>query len=132
MSRVLLKLFMLNVRILMYIFQHADIHQLTDLLSLQLGEKGHVTTYELTPLFTIFVMTHFFYLFNARAFETGRSALHFKGCKGLLTIVAIILIGQVAMVEISGLQQFFMSNNNNNPLGKAPWQVLMRSYYFWS
>ena len=92
---------------LLYIFQHADIHQLTDLLTLQLGEKGHVTAYELTLLFTIFVMTHFFYLFNARAFETGRSALHFKGCKGLLTIVAIIRIGQVAMVEIPGLQQFF-------------------------
>ena len=92
---------------LLYIFQHADIHQLTDLLTLQLGEKGHVSAYELTLLFTIFVMTHFFYLFNARAFETGRSALHFKGCKGLLTIVAIIMIGQVAMVEIPGLQQFF-------------------------
>lgn len=92
---------------LLYIFQHADIHQLTDLLTLQLGEKGHVTAYELTLLFTIFVMTHFFYLFNARAFETGHSALHFKGCKGLLTIVAIIMIGQVAMVEIPGLQQFF-------------------------
>ena len=92
---------------LLYIFQHADIHQLTDLLTLQLGEKGHVTAYELTLLFTIFVMTHFFYLFNARAFETGRSALHFKGCKGLLTIVAIIMIGQVAMVEIPGLQLIF-------------------------
>ncbi len=91
----------------LYIFQHADVHGLTDLLHLQLGEKGHVTTYELTLLFTIFVMTHFFYLFNARAFETGRSALHFKGCNGLLTIVVIILIGQVAMVEVPGLQQFF-------------------------
>ncbi len=92
---------------LLYIFQHADIHQLTDLLSFKLGEKGHVTTYELTLLFTIFVMSHFFYLFNARAFVTGRSALHFRGCKGLLTIATIIMIGQVAMVEIPGLQQFF-------------------------
>ena len=85
---------------LLYIFQHSDVQQLTDLLTLQLGEKGHVTTYELTLLFTIFVMTHFFYLFNARAFETGRSALHFKGCGGLITIVIIILVGQVAMVEL--------------------------------
>lgn len=100
-------LFFVMLLVLLYIFQHADIHQLTDLLSLQLGEKGHVSTYELTLLFTIFVMTHFFYLFNARAFETGRSALHFKGCNGLLTIVVIILIGQIAMVEIPGLQQFF-------------------------
>lgn len=99
--------FFVLLLVLLYIFQHAEIHQLTDLFSLQLGEKGHVTTYELTLLFTIFVMTHFFYLFNARAFETGRSALHFKGCKGLITIATIILIGQIAMVEIPGLQQFF-------------------------
>lgn len=92
---------------MLYIFQHSDIQQLTDLLTLQLGEKGHVATYELTLLFTTFVMTHFFYLFNARAFETGRSALHFKGCRGLLIIVAIILVGQVAMVEVPGIQQFF-------------------------
>ena len=92
---------------MLYIFQHAEVNQLTDLLHLQLGAKGHVSTYELTLLFTTFVMTHFFYLFNARAFETGRSALHFKGCNGLLTIVAIILIGQIAMVEVPGLQQFF-------------------------
>ena len=92
---------------MLYIFQHADITQLTDLIHLHLGAKGHVSTYELTLLFTAFVMTHFFYLFNARAFETGRSALHFKGCNELLTIVAIILVGQIAMVEIPGLQQFF-------------------------
>ncbi len=92
---------------MLYIFQHADITQLTDLVHLHLGAKGHVTTYELTLLFTTFVMTHFFYLFNARAFETGRSALHFKGCNELLTIVAIIIIGQIAMVEIPGIQQFF-------------------------
>ena len=92
---------------MLYIFQHADITQLTDLVHLHLGTKGHVTTYELTLLFTTFVMTHFFYLFNARAFETGRSALHFKGCNELITIAAIILVGQIAMVEIPGIQQFF-------------------------
>lgn len=109
---------------LLYIFQHADIHQLTDLLSLQLGEKGHVSTYELTLLFTIFVMTHFFYLFNARAFETGRSALHFKGCKGLLIIVAIIMIGQVAMVEIPGIQQFF----NVQGLSLQDWIIIILGF----
>lgn len=58
-------------------------------------------------LFTTFVMTHFFYIFNARTFETGKSALHFKGCQGLLVIVAVIFFGQVAMVEIPLLQDFF-------------------------
>ena len=99
--------FFVMLLVLLYIFQHADIHSLTDLLTLEMGAKGAVSTYELTLLFTVFVMTHFFYLFNARAFETGRSALHFKGCRGLLTISLIILVGQVAMVETPGLQKFF-------------------------
>ena len=106
---------------MLYIFQHADITQMTDLLHVKLGSKGHVTPYELTLLFTTFVMTHFFYLFNARAFETHRSALHFKGCKGLLSIVAIIFIGQIAMVEIPGLQQFF----NVEGLKLADWIIII-------
>lgn len=114
---------------MLYIFQHAEVNQLTDLLHLQLGAKGHVSTYELTLLFTTFVMTHFFYLFNARAFETGRSALHFKGCNGLLTIVAIILVGQIAMVEIPGLQQFF----NVEGLKLIDWVIIIigSSFVLW-
>ncbi len=92
---------------LLIIFQHTDVTCLTDFLHLEWGPKNAVTPYELTLLFTIFVMTHFFYLFDARAFKTGRSALHFKGCNGLLTIALIILIGQIAMVEIPGVQKFF-------------------------
>lgn len=114
---------------MLYIFQHAEVNQLTDLLHLQLGAKGHVSTYELTLLFTTFVMTHFFYLFNARAFETGRSALHFKGCNGLLTIVAIILVGQIAMVEFPGLQQFF----NVEGLKLTDWIIIIigSSFVLW-
>jgi len=92
---------------LLYIFEHSKITQLTDLLTVHIGNADGLSPYELTLLFTIFVMTHFFYLFCARAFETGRSALHFKGCSGLLTISAIILVGQVAMVELPVLQDFF-------------------------
>lgn len=114
---------------MLYIFQHAEVNQLTDHLHLQLGAKGHVSTYELTLLFTTFVMTHFFYLFNARAFETGRSALHFKGCNGLLTIVAIILVGQIAMVELPGLQQFF----NVEGLKLTDWIIIIigSSFVLW-
>ena len=93
--------------VMLYIFEHSDITQLTDLLHVQLGPSNGLTPYELTLFFTIFVMTHFFYLFCARAYDTGRSALHFKGCKGLLLIVAIIFFGQIAMVEVPGMQKFF-------------------------
>lgn len=93
---------------MLYIFEHGDYTSMRDLfLNLHVGTRDGLSTYELTLLFTTFVMTHFFYLFNARAFETGRSALHFKGCQGLLIIVAVIFFGQVAMVEIPLLQDFF-------------------------
>lgn len=99
--------FFVLLLVLLYVFEHSNITQLTDLLNVQLGASDGLTPYELTLFFTIFVMTHFFYLFCARAFETGKSALHFKGCKGLLIIATIILAGQIAMVEIPGLQNFF-------------------------
>ena len=114
---------------LLYIFEHADIQQLTDIVRVQIGESSTVTPYELTLLFTIFVMTHFFYLFNARAFETGRSALHFKGCKGLLSIVAIIFVGQVIMVETPGVQKFF----NVEGLKLIDWVIIIigSSFVLW-
>ena len=101
------------------VFKHTDVQCLTDMMSIDYATlfagvgsvsfwtDGHLSEYELTLLFTIFVMTHFFYLFNARAFETHRSALHFKGCRGLLYISGIIIAGQVVMVETPVLQQFF-------------------------
>ena len=101
------------------VFKHSDVQSLTDMMSIDYAAlfagigslgfwtEGHLSEYELTLLFTIFVMTHFFYLFNARAFETHRSALHFKGCRGLLYISGIIIVGQVVMVETPVLQQFF-------------------------
>ena len=101
------------------VFRHTDVQCLTDMMSIDYAAlfagvgsvsfwtDGHLSEYELTLLFTIFVMTHFFYLFNARAFETHRSALHFKGCRGLLYISGIIIAGQVVMVETPVLQQFF-------------------------
>ena len=112
-------LFFVLLFFFLLVFKHADISSLSDMLSLNYLQlfagfgtltfwtEGHLTAYELTLLFTIFVMTHFFYLFNARAFETGRSALHFGGCKSLLTIVVIIFAGQVLMVETPILQDFF-------------------------
>ena len=99
--------FFVMLLVLLYVFEHSDIQQLTDLLHVHLGAANGLSPYELTLFFTIFVMTHFFYLFCARAFETGRSALHFKGCNGLLIIATIIFFGQIAMVEIPGLQKFF-------------------------
>lgn len=94
---------------LLYVFQHSEINQLTDLLQVKLNPtKGKVSDYELTLLFTIFVMTHFWYLFNARAYKTNKSGiLNLKGCGNFLIIVFAILIGQILMVQIPVFNSFF-------------------------
>lgn len=114
--------FFLLLLAMLYIFEHGDYTSMADLFcNLHIGERDGLTSYELTLLFTTFVMTHFFYLFDARAFDTGRSALHFKGCQGLLLIAAVIFIGQVAMVETPLLQDFF----NVCGLKLADWVVII-------
>ncbi|MDE6131519.1 MAG: cation transporting ATPase C-terminal domain-containing protein, partial [Muribaculaceae bacterium] len=59
--------------------------------------------------------------FNARAFETGRSAFHFKGAGGFVLIALAILIGQIAIVSIGG--EFF----NVTPLKLSDWLIIIGS-----
>ena len=89
----------------LYIFQHAEITCMADLLTLHLGEANKVTPYEQTLLFSIFVWTHFWYMFNARSFETGKSYFKLKQSSGFKTIVGVIIIGQIIIVEL--LYNFF-------------------------
>jgi Ca2+-transporting ATPase len=106
----------------LYIFQHSDIQQLTDLMTLSLTpEKNAVTPYELTLLFTIFVMTHFWYMFNARAYKSGGSGLNLKGCDGFITITIIILVGQILIVQAPFLNSFF----NVVPLKMVDWAIII-------
>ena len=106
----------------LYIFQHSDIQQLTDLLNMSLSsEKNAVTPYELTLLFTIFVMTHFWYMFNARAYKSGGSGLNLKGCDGFITITIIILVGQILIVQAPFLNSFF----NVVPLKMVDWAIII-------
>ena len=105
---------------LLYIFQHADIHSLSDMLTLRMGEKNSVSPYELTLLFTIFVMTHFWYIFNTRAYKSGGSGLNLRGCEGFIVIAAVIAIGQVVIVQVPVVNTFF----NVVPLKTADWAVI--------
>lgn len=100
--------FFLLLMVMMILFEKYDINQLTDFVSGSLVEKKGLSLYEGSLFFTIFVMTHFFYLFNAKAYMTGKSAFaNLSHCKGLLAIAAVIFVGQVLMTEIPGLQGFF-------------------------
>ena len=114
----------------LYIFQHADITSMADLLSLQLGDAGKVTPYEQTLLFSIFVWTHFWYMFNARSFETGKSYFALKQSSGFRTIVAVIVLGQIIIVEL--LYNFFnvepmfhTADWSFNPGGCIDWLIIV-------
>ncbi|MBS5527379.1 MAG: cation-translocating P-type ATPase [Prevotella sp.] len=94
---------------LLVIFQHTEIQSMRDLLSFSWswGERNPVSTYELTLLFTIFVMTHMGYMFNARGYKTGGSGWNLKGCDGFLIIATVVTLGQVAIVQVPFLNSFF-------------------------
>lgn len=99
--------FFLMLLILLVIFQHTEITSMKDLLNFSFGERSHVTTYELTLLFTIFVMTHMGYMFNARGYKTGGSGWNLKGCDGFLLIATVVTLGQIAIVQVPFLNDFF-------------------------
>ena len=91
--------FFLMLLVLLYIFQHADISSMGDFLHLRLGTANAVTPYEQTLLFSIFVWTHFWYMFNARSFDTGKSFFAVPKSTGFWTIVAVIFFGQFLITE---------------------------------
>ena len=103
----------------LYIFQHTEITQMTDLLHCELGEANGLSAYEQTLLFSIFVWTHLWYMFNTRSFETGKSFFRLRMSKEFFTIVAIIFIGQIAIVEV--LYDFF----NCTPLKWVDWVIIV-------
>lgn len=110
----------------LYIFQHADITSMKDLLTFTLGKSNVVTPYEQTLLFSIFVWTHFWYMFNARSFETNSSIFRLKQSSGFKVIVGVIVIGQIIIVEL--LYNFF----NVKPMfHTVDWQLNLSGCYDW-
>ena len=61
--------FFLLLVVFLYIFQHTEITQMTDLLHCKLGEANGLSPYEQTLLFSIFVWTHLWYMFNTLLFS---------------------------------------------------------------
>ena len=111
--------FFLLLVVFLYIFQHTEITQMTDLLHCKLGKANGLSPYEQTLLFSIFVWTHLWYMFNTRSFETGKSFFQLKMSKEFFTIVTIIFIGQVVIVE--GLYDFF----NCTPMKLMDWVIIV-------
>lgn len=120
-------IFFLIMIAMLYVCEHADIHHMADLLTVALGPADGLNPDEQTLLFSVFVMTHFWYMFDARGFRTGRSGLDLKGCRGFWSIVALILAGQVLIVEV--LYRFF----DVVPMSAADWCIItvLSSFVLW-
>lgn len=95
--------------VMLVIFQHTDIQSMSDLLNMNFafGDRNPVSTYELTLLFTVFVMTHMGYMFNARGYKTGSSGWNLKNCDGFLLIATVVTLGQIAIIQVPFLNDFF-------------------------
>ena len=105
----------------LYMLEHAPIHSMTDFLTWKnMGNQG-LTDHELSIFFTLFVMIQFWNMFNARAFATGRSAFHLKGCKGFGGIALLIFVGQIIIVQCGG--RMF----NVTPLSLSDWLIIVTS-----
>jgi Ca2+-transporting ATPase len=103
---------------LAYVTNTYDIKSLADLLNLSaLAPQSGVSPYERSLMFTLFVMFQFWNMFNARAYLTGASALHFKGCNSFVSIAAVIVLGQVAIVTLGGTMF------NVQPLSLEDWFI---------
>ena len=105
----------------LYYLEHADITSLTDLGRVPMGDGKGLSPYELSLFFTAFVFMQFWNMFNARAFATGRSAFHFRGCAGFELIALVILLGQVLIVSVGG--EFFTVV----PLRLSDWLIIIGS-----
>lgn len=105
----------------LYYLKHTDLTSLTQIGHLPIHNDTGLSAYELSVFFTTFVFLQFWNMFNARAFETGRSAFHFKDCEGFVAIAVMILIGQVLIVNVG--DELF----NVVPLHFSDWVIIILS-----
>lgn len=112
-------LFFLLMMVLLYLFRHADVESLLQPWHLDFSSSGHISPYELSLFFTLFVMLQFWNLFNARAFGTGRSAFHMAHCDGFVFIALLILVGQYLIVTFGGTMFSVV------PLKAADWGIVI-------
>ena len=114
-------------------FQHTDITYACSLLDVfngnfVWGAGNGLSDYELGLFFTIFVMLQFWNLFNAKAFMTSDSAfkgISWKDTKWFILISLVILVGQIAMTEMPGLQEMFnVAEGGINPID---WAIIIAS-----
>lgn len=109
-----------------WLFNHAEVTSIPQMFHAVVGAENPMTPYEATLLFSIFVWTHFWYMFNARSFETGESVFKLKMSQGFWTIVAIIVIGQLFITEIA--YEFFNVEPMLHNVSDNVWKIWTWSF----
>ena len=114
---------------LLQYFKHTDITSLAQFsVSVYLGSyldfsspEHELTPYELSLFFTIFVLLQFWNMFNAKAFNTNRSAFSRMGASmgGFGLVAFLILAGQYVIVTFGG--KMF----NVVPLSWTDWGLIL-------
>lgn len=91
-----------------------------------LGAYNGVSPHELGLFFTVFVMLHFWYMFNAKAHFTTSSAfkgISWKNTRWFIIITSVIFFVQIALIEVPGLQEMF--NVAKGGLGLWNWVIIL-------
>ena len=111
---------------LLLYFQHNDVISLTHVFPLSWGAYDGVSAHELGLFFTIFVMLHFWYMFNAKAHFTNSSAfkgISWKNTRWFIIITSVIFFVQIALIEVPGLKEMF--NVAKGGLGLWNWVIIL-------
>lgn len=112
-------IFFIALIVFLYYLEHVDITSLTQIGTLPLGDNTGLSPYELSVFFSTFVFLQFWNMFNAKAFASGRSVFHFKGCTEFILIALVISVGQILIVSVGG--PFF----GVTPLSLFDWLIII-------
>ncbi|MBD5372610.1 MAG: calcium-translocating P-type ATPase, PMCA-type [Bacteroides sp.] len=114
-------LFFLALFALLIYFEHTDVTSLREMFRVPFVAFHGLDTYELSLFFTIFVFLQFWNMFNARAFASHGSALNLKGCGEFILIAALIIVGQILIINVGGA--FF----SVEPISLSDWAIIICS-----
>ena len=110
-------------------FKHVELTNLTDFsitdyfsnyFNFKIEDHG-LSSYEMSLFFTTFVMLQFWNMFNAKAYNTGRSAFYefSKVIKGFGVIALLIVVGQFLIIEFGGTMF------NVVPISAIDWLIII-------
>ncbi len=101
--------FVLLLFALIQYLKHTDLTSLADFSFVEMSHhlfdfsEGSFSGYELSVFFSLFVFLQFWNMFNAKAYNSGSSALSYLGqCKNFILISLLILLGQIAITSFGG------------------------------